>query len=126
MWGEDGSNTCGFMPAWVGHQLHEGRLNPYPAGSCHCDSVPRIDSMTTTIMVVRNENREAKREGVGVLVEPDELSRFEGEGGLEALEPAMTRPQKLIDPALGDPIRQRPPYAAHRTNRNHGPKEMTT
>lgn len=126
MLGEDSSNTCGFMAAGVGQQLHDGRLDPYPAGSCHCDGVPRIDSMTTTIMVVRGENRGAKREGVAVLAEPDDLSRFEGEGGLEALDPAKPGLKKLIDPAFGDPISRSPPYAAHRTNRNNGPKEMTT
>jgi hypothetical protein len=24
------------VAAWTGEQLHDGRVNPYPAGDCHC------------------------------------------------------------------------------------------
>jgi hypothetical protein len=50
-------------------------------------------------------------------VEPEDLSRFEGEGGLEGPVPAT----ELIDVPLENAIWRRPRWTAHQTN----PKEMT-
>lgn len=50
-------------------------------------------------------------------VEPEDLSRFEGEGGLEAPVPAT----ELIDVPLENTIWRSPSWAAHQTNR----KKMT-
>ena len=39
-----------------------------------------------TIVTVVKENRGPRRNGAVALIDPDDLARFEGEGGLEALE----------------------------------------
>jgi hypothetical protein len=57
--------------------------------------------------VVGNERREAL-----ACVDPDALSRFEGEGGPEASEPAA----ELTDAPLENAIWRRPPWKAHPTN----------
>jgi len=62
--------------------------------------------------VVGNEHREAL-----ACVDPDALSRFEGEGGPEAPGPAT----ELTDVPLENAIWRRPPWMAHPTNQ----KKMT-
>jgi len=57
--------------------------------------------------VIGNEHRDTVAP-----VEPEDLSRFEGEGGREAPEPAT----KLIDVPLENAIWRRPPWAAHPMN----------
>jgi len=121
----DGCKIINSLAAGDGQQLHAARGNPYHSGVWHCDGPLQFCSEATTIVIDGKENRGSKRHGSAALIDPHDLARFEGEGGLEAPEPVTHGPQKPIDPALGDAIRQRPPCAAHQTNRNHEPKEIT-
>ena len=70
--------------------------------------------------ITADKVRGSTRSGTaGDLADPDDLSRFEGEGGAQAPEPATPRPEpyQSLAAAIGDAIRQRPPCAAHQTNR---------
>jgi predicted PurR-regulated permease PerM len=59
-------------------------------------------------------------------VEPDDLSRFENEGGPQAPEPALPlpRPPELSGVSSEDALRGRPAGAAHSINRRLEPKQF--
>ena len=49
-----------------------------------------------SIVIAAKENRGPRRNGREALIDPDDLARFEGEGGLEALEPDRAEPEEPL------------------------------
>jgi len=54
-------------------------------------------AMNLTTQDSRPHRRQDHREVASARLDPDDLSRFEGEGGPEVPEPAAPEPQKLIN-----------------------------
>jgi len=48
------------------------------------------------IVTAAKENRGPRRNGAAALIDPDDLARFEGEGGLEVLEPDRAEPEATL------------------------------